>query len=266
MRKKIYATQDAVGSSMLRIVPSRTFRAAAAPLKHDWGKTLNLPRSSFPARPTAAQLETYRQECADDLYVWQRASRSKQSDTGVDNEFVLHDGPPYANGAVHAGHALNKILKDIIVRSQLSRGKLVRYQPGWDCHGLPIELKALQARTDAGEQSKAQKEAGVGIPPAEVRQTASSLASKTIDEQRKEFRGWGVMGEWDAPYKTMDRDFEIRQLGVFREMVRKGISRPCIIYRIDRACIDVCGRSHLPRSSPCLLVAFVSDSIGRGRA
>jgi len=251
---------------MLRIVPSRILRAAATqqpPRKADWGKTLNLPRSSFPARPTAAQLETYRQQCADELYVWQRANRAKsleQSGARAGNEFVLHDGPPYANGAVHAGHALNKILKDIIVRSQLGRGKLVSYRPGWDCHGLPIELKALQARSDAGEQSKAQKEAGVGIPPAEIRRTASSLASKTIDEQRKEFRGWGVMGEWDAPYKTMDSDFEIRQLGVFREMVKKGTVRPSMNDSVYRPCIDACGRSHLPRAPTCLLVTFFAHS------
>lgn len=256
---------------MLRFAPSRILRAASqqAPVKADWGKTLNLPRSGFPARPTAVQLETYRQQCADDLYAWQRASRSKSAvhnGAAVDNEFVLHDGPPYANGAVHAGHALNKILKDIIVRSQLGRGKLVRYQPGWDCHGLPIELKALQARGDAVEQSKAQKEAGVGIPPAEIRQTASSLASKTIDEQRKEFRGWGVMGEWDAPYKTMDREFEIRQLGVFREMVKKGISSPYESCTVDRTCIDVCGRSHFPRPPTRVLVSFVPDSACRSRA
>jgi len=212
-------------------------------------------------------LETYRQQCADDLYAWQRASRQKRTaagGVGADNEFVLHDGPPYANGAVHAGHALNKILKDIILRSELSKGKLVRYQPGWDCHGLPIELKALQARSDTGSGTKAQKEAGVGIPPVEIRQTASSLAAKTIDEQRKEFREWGVMGEWDAPYKTMDREFEIRQLGVFREMVKKSMHIPSGYTSVDRMCIDGIGRSHLPRSSTCLLVAFFAHRIGRG--
>ena len=185
---------------------------------------------------------------------------SGDAQANADNDFVLHDGPPYANGAVHAGHALNKILKDIIVRSELSRGKRVRYRPGWDCHGLPIELKALQARASGGSETKAQKEAGVGIPPVEIRQTASSLAGKTIGEQRAEFRSWGVMGEWDEPYRTMDKAFEIRQLGVFREMVKKGMvfSPPTYKFRLDRIVVLITcfGRSHFPRSSPGLLVAF----------
>ncbi|KAK6432177.1 isoleucine-tRNA ligase [Oleoguttula sp. CCFEE 5521] len=213
---------------MLRFFPSRILRAAANTLAHpDWSKTLHLPRSTFPARPKAAELQTYRQKCADDLYAWQATARSRttrEADGGkdVDNEFVLHDGPPYANGSVHAGHALNKILKDIIVRSQLSRGKRVKYQPGWDCHGLPIELKALQQRSTSGKGNAA-RDAGVGLSALEIRQTANALASKTIDEQRAEFKTWGVMGEWDTPYKTMDLNFEIRQLGVFREMVKKGL-------------------------------------------
>ncbi|OQN96119.1 hypothetical protein B0A48_18034 [Cryoendolithus antarcticus] len=213
---------------MLRFFPSRIFRAAAnTPERPDWSKTLHLPRSTFAARPKAAELEIYRQKCADDLYAWQftarsRAARGVDGGKDVDNDFVLHDGPPYANGSVHAGHALNKILKDIIVRSQLSRGKRVKYQPGWDCHGLPIELKALQQRGASGKGDAA-RDAGVGLSALEIRQTANALASKTIDEQRAEFRTWGVMGEWDTPYKTMDLDFEIRQLGVFREMVKKGL-------------------------------------------
>ncbi|KAM0715813.1 hypothetical protein Q7P37_008327 [Cladosporium fusiforme] len=203
---------------MLRFFPSRILRTAQHAPRVDWGKTLNLPRSTFPPRPTAAQLESYRSKCADDLYQQQSKTRSDDGDA-----FVLHDGPPYANGAVHAGHALNKILKDIIVRSELGIGKRVQYRPGWDCHGLPIELKALQ-QSQAAAQGKTPGEAA---PPSmseiKIRRKASQLAGRTIEEQKKEFRSWGVMGEWDSPYKTMDRDFEIRQLGVFREMVKKGL-------------------------------------------
>ncbi|KAH9826805.1 putative class-I aminoacyl-tRNA synthetase family protein [Teratosphaeria destructans] len=206
--------------------PSRALRAATT----NWSHTLNLPRSAFPARVSAGEIAEYRRRCADDLYAWQRSQRAGQ-------EFVLHDGPPYANGAVHVGHALNKILKDLILRWELSRGKRVHYRPGWDCHGLPIELKALQAaqeQTHAGTNHVAQaledapvEEAdaatGTGMSAPAVRRIARELAEATIERQKESFRGWGVMGDWDNTYKTLDNAFEIRQLGVFREMVRKGL-------------------------------------------
>lgn len=241
---------------MLRFVPSRILRASQQASRPDWGKTLNLPRSSFPARPSAVQLESYRAKCADDLYQWQGESR----DAASDERFVLHDGPPYANGAVHAGHALNKILKDIIVRSKLGSGKHVNYRPGWDCHGLPIELKALQAQQ---EKSKGSGEVTApNMSPLKIRRTANQLAARTVEEQKKEFRSWGVMGEWDNPYKTMDLDFEIRQLGVFREMVKKGktVARECST--ADSTSIDWYCRPHLPRSSSCPLVSLFPHSFG----
>ncbi|KAK5157786.1 isoleucine-tRNA ligase [Recurvomyces mirabilis] len=207
--------------------PTLILRTAAEQWKqYNWPKTLNLPKSALPARASAADLAKYRQRCADDLYAWQRANRPAH------NEFVLHDGPPYANGAVHVGHALNKVLKDLILRAELARGRRVQYRPGWDCHGLPIELKALQqtrttrdepqALVDAPKQ-EATVSSGLGMSALEIRNKAHTLATQTIESQKSSFREWGVMGEWDKPYKTMDLDFEIRQLGVFREMVRKNL-------------------------------------------
>lgn len=200
-----------------------------------WSDTLNLPRSTFPARPNAQKLEQYRQRCADDLYEWQLSNRPVADfdhETSSSKEFVLHDGPPYANGPVHVGHALNKVLKDLILRWQLSIGKRVHYRPGWDCHGLPIELKALQAYTTRVEQASTLKDApteetaavgtGRGMNAGNIRRMASELASATIEKQKANFREWGILGEWDAPYKTMDSVFEIDQLKVFKEMVRKG--------------------------------------------
>lgn len=203
---------------------------ALAQGKTSWADTLALPKSRFPPRPSTEQLDLYRQRCADDLYEWQRKTRRK-GDAGGD--FVLHDGPPYANGAVHVGHALNKVLKDLMLRSELSRGKRVQYRPGWDCHGLPIELKALQQPKDAGKQAKSLKnspaqearaasDASNNMSALQIRTAARKLASDTIEAQKASFRGWGVMGEWDHPYKTMSDDFEGRQLGVFRELLRKG--------------------------------------------
>ncbi|EME49932.1 hypothetical protein DOTSEDRAFT_50096 [Dothistroma septosporum NZE10] len=209
--------------------------------KDNWSDTLSLPKSKFPARPSVEQIETARQRCADDLYTWQRADRPRTivcerggTREEVDNEFVLHDGPPYANGAVHVGHALNKVLKDLMLRTELGRGKRVQYRPGWDCHGLPIELKALQQPKAPDQKAKAPKDspsqeakaaaaASSKMTATEIRTAARKLASETIEMQKKSFCEWGVMGEWDAPYMTMDRDFEMRQLGVFKEMVRKGL-------------------------------------------
>ncbi|KAF9895218.1 isoleucine-tRNA ligase [Aspergillus nanangensis] len=179
-------------------------------LARSWSSTLKLPKSTFPARVTPADQTKYLRRCADDLYAWQRRERP------VDRPFVLHDGPPYANGDIHVGHALNKVLKDIICRVQLGLGKRVRYVPGWDCHGLPIELKALEAQKDL-------QNADGPVTAAVVRKAARKLAARTVKDQMKGFRGFAVMADWDNHWKTMDKEFEKRQLGVFREMVEKGL-------------------------------------------
>ncbi|KAM0517551.1 hypothetical protein ACHAPS_008117 [Verticillium nonalfalfae] len=146
----------------------------------------------------------YLRRCTDDLYKWQAAHR-----TG--DKLVLHDGPPYANGGLHVGHGLNKVLKDMILRVQVQEGRPVEYRPGWDCHGLPIELKAL---------SDAQ---GKGMTAVEIRTAARALAAKTVREQMDGFRSFGVMADWDARWTTMDPDYEIRQLRLFQQMVRDGL-------------------------------------------
>ena len=176
-------------------------------LPRSWSSTLKLPKASFPPRISAADHTKYLRRCTDDLYAWQRRERP------ADQTFTLHDGPPYANGGLHIGHALNKILKDIFCRVQLGKGKRIHYVPGWDCHGLPIELKALQT----------QKELTGPVGPADVRKAARNLAARTVGAQMKEFRGWAVMADWDGHWTTMDKEFEKRQLGVFREMVGRGL-------------------------------------------
>lgn len=170
--------------------------------------TLRLPSSTFPARAPPSDIAKYLPRCTDDLYAWQRQARSEA------NTFVLHDGPPYANGDLHVGHALNKILKDIICRSKLAQGKRVNYVPGWDCHGLPIELKALQYY---GWKQ------GENINPVTLRQSAKSFAQSTVEKQMQGFRSWAVMGDWQNHWKTMDKDFELRQLEVFKAMVSHGL-------------------------------------------
>ena len=187
------------------LVPTRVLRAS-------WSSTLLLPKSTFPARALPADQLRYLKQCADDLYAWQRQSLPRRGNSK--RTFVLHDGPPYANGSLHVGHALNKILKDIICRFQVSQGNRVDYVPGWDCHGLPIELKALQQNKASGLLGDKTELSAVA-----VRSVARELARQAVETQRKGFRGWGIMADWDNAWKSMDKEFEIKQLGVFREMV-----------------------------------------------
>ncbi|KPI46093.1 Isoleucine--tRNA ligase [Cyphellophora attinorum] len=170
--------------------------------------TLRLPVSTFPARAPPQDIAKYLPRCTDDLYAWQRQARTTSP------TFTLHDGPPYANGDLHVGHALNKILKDIICRTKLSQGNKIDYVPGWDCHGLPIELKALEKH---GWQR------GEGKDPVAIRKAARNFALKAVEKQMKGFKAWGVMADWEGHWKTMDKSFELRQLQVFRDMVEKGL-------------------------------------------
>ncbi|KAL2173520.1 tRNA synthetases class I-domain-containing protein [Thermothelomyces heterothallicus CBS 202.75] len=174
-------------------------------MSKSWASTLRLPKSTFPPRPLPQNRDQYIRRCADELYKWQAANRP------ADDEFVLHDGPPYANGSLHAGHALNKILKDMILRVKIQQGRRVSYVPGWDCHGLPIELKAVDVA------------AGKSMSPGAIRKAARKLAAKTVTEQMKAFRTYGVMADWDARWTTMDMAYEVRQLRLFQRMVRRGL-------------------------------------------
>lgn len=127
--------------------------------------------------------------------------------------FVLHDGPPYANGDLHIGHALNKILKDTINKFQLLQGRKVRYVPGWDCHGLPIELKVLQ---------NIQPENRAKLTPLKLRWKARDFALKTVEKQSKSFQRYGIWGNWENPYLTLKPEYEAAQIGVFGKMALKG--------------------------------------------
>ena len=189
------------------VAPTRLVRAS-------WSSTLRLPKSSFPPRPLPVSRPEYLHRCTDELYAWQQSSRSAPDAHGnAASSFTLHDGPPYANGPLHIGHALNKITKDVICRFQVGQGKKVSYVPGWDCHGLPIEIKALQA----------QKKELAHADAVSVREAARELATRTVEEQKKGFKEWAVMGDWDNAYKTMEKEFEIRQLNVFKDMFEEGL-------------------------------------------
>ncbi len=160
----------------------------------DYKKTLNLPSTKFPMKASLAkrepeQLKTWHESGLHDQI--RHASRGKDL-------FILHDGPPYANGYIHIGTALNKILKDIIVRSKQMAGYDAVYVPGWDCHGLPIEHNVDK---ELGEKKKA-------LSMAEIRRLCRAYAEKFIDIQRQEFKRLGVMGVWDDPYLTMNYAYE----------------------------------------------------------
>lgn len=180
-------------------------------LPKSWSSTLSLPKSHFPARPLISDRSRYLERCSDKLYKWQR-------NRGSSKLFTLRDGPPYANGSLHVGHALNKILKDITCRFQITQGKRVQYVPGWDCHGLPIELKALQKQRDLGIIGPHEHPG-----PIPVRIAAQEMAGQTVEEQKRSFRDWGIMADWEHAWRTMDQDFEIQQLKVFEKLVQQGL-------------------------------------------
>ncbi|MEB3261310.1 MAG: isoleucine--tRNA ligase [Cyanobacteriota bacterium] len=127
--------------------------------------------------------------------------------------FTLHDGPPYANGVLHVGHALNKILKDIINKYALLNGRRARFVPGWDCHGLPIELKVLQTLSPEDRQA---------LTPLALRRRARAYALEQVELQRRGFQRWGVWGDWERPYLTLDKAYEAAQIGVFGRMALAG--------------------------------------------
>ncbi|MCX5927322.1 MAG: class I tRNA ligase family protein, partial [Cyanobium sp. LacPavin_0920_WC12_MAG_63_22] len=127
--------------------------------------------------------------------------------------FTLHDGPPYANGALHVGHALNKILKDIINKTALLQGMRARFVPGWDCHGLPIELKVLQKLSSSDRAE---------LTPVTLRQKAHAYALEQVEGQKSGFRRWGIWADWETPYLTLQKDYEAAQIGVFGAMVLAG--------------------------------------------
>src|SRR5213596_2823480 len=178
---------------------------ARSPMSQNYKETLNLPRTEFPMKANLATREPELLKKWDESRLYEEIQRSR-----ADRElFVLHDGPPFANGDVHMGTALNKILKDFVVKSQTLLGKRAPYVPGWDCHGLPIEYKVVK-------ESRA-------LSPLEVRKKSEAFARKFIDIQREQFKRLGVLGEWENPYLTMDPKYEAEILRAFAVFVEEGL-------------------------------------------
>ncbi|MFC5741627.1 isoleucine--tRNA ligase [Dyella tabacisoli] len=174
-------------------------------MTQDYKSTINLPQTEFPMRGDLPKREP------DWLAEWERVGRYAQiqAKTAGRPMFVLHDGPPYANGVIHLGHAINKILKDVVVKSKLLAGFHAPYVPGWDCHGMPIEIQI-------------EKQFGKGLSASEVQSKARAYASAQIDKQREDFKRLGVLGEWDRPYLTMNYANEAGEIRALAEILRKG--------------------------------------------
>ena len=176
--------------------------------KKDYGKTLNLPSTDFPMRASLPEKEPKIQKEVFENGLYEKILKKNEGH----ESFVLHDGPPYANGEIHAGHALNKILKDTIVRYKSMRGYYAPYIPGYDTHGMPTEKKAIEKL--GLDRSK--------IPVTKFRDTCKEFTSKYKEVQTEGFKRLGVLGDWDHPYVTYDPKMEARQIGVFGDMYKKG--------------------------------------------
>ena len=171
----------------------------------DYKKTLNLPDTPFPMRGDLARREPLMLEAWQERRLYERireASRGRP-------RFVLHDGPPYANGDIHIGHAVNKILKDIIVKSKSLSGFDAPYVPGWDCHGMPIEVQI-------------EKEYGKNLPTAETQRLCRAYAAEQVERQKRDFQRLGVLGDWDRPYLTMAFRNEADEIRAFGILLRNG--------------------------------------------
>jgi isoleucyl-tRNA synthetase len=174
----------------------------------DYKDTVNLPQTGFPMRAGLTQREPLILQRWEEMGLYgmmRTAARGRP-------KFVLHDGPPYANGDLHAGHVLNKVLKDFVVKSKQMAGYDAPYIPGWDCHGLPIEHKVV---TELGERAKA-------MPQVEIRQRCREFALRYVDLHREGFKRLGVTGEWDQPYLTLSPGYVAAIIRVFAEMYEKG--------------------------------------------
>ncbi|MFH0888156.1 MAG: isoleucine--tRNA ligase [Planctomycetota bacterium] len=174
----------------------------------DYQKTLNLPQTDFSMKADLVKKEPLIRQQWQNQDIYHQILKKSQGK----NKYILHDGPPYANGDVHIGTALNKILKDTVVKYKTMRGYHAPYIPGWDCHGLPIEHRVI---TQLGEKAKT-------LSKAQIREECEKYARRYIDIQKKQFQSLGVFGDWDNPYLTLNHSYESAVIEVFRDLVKNG--------------------------------------------
>ena len=174
----------------------------------DYGKTLHLPETEFPMRGNLPKREPEILKFWEDNKIYEKRLELRKDA----KPFILHDGPPYANGKLHIGHALNKTLKDIIMKYKTMTGHYTRYIPGWDTHGLPIEHAVIK-NTGLNRHEMA---------PLDLRNKCKEYALECVETQKQDFIRFGVLGEWERPYLTLRPEFEVKQLGIFGEMAKRG--------------------------------------------
>src|SRR5437870_7577325 len=204
--------------------------------------SLNLPRTDFPMKANLAAREPELLKMWDETRLYRRIQKSRK-----DRElFVLHDGPPFANGDVHMGTALNKILEDFVVKSQTMLGKRAPYVPGWDCHGLPIEYKVVKESRD--------------LSPLEERKRCDAFARKYVDLQRAQFKRLGVLGDWEHPYLTLDPSYEAEILRAFATFVEQGLvyqsKKPVYWSTGAQTALAEAEVEYAEREDPAILVKF----------
>ncbi|MFA9374450.1 MAG: isoleucine--tRNA ligase [Poseidonibacter sp.] len=218
----------------------------------DYKDSLLLPNTKFPMRGNLPQNEPKKYKLWDDEKVYDRMKSNREGAPS----FTLHDGPPYANGHIHIGHALNKVLKDIINKFHYFDGKSIRYVPGWDCHGLPIEQKVEEK---IGSTKKKE------LPKSKLRQLCRDHASKFVDIQREEFKQLGVIADWDNPYLTMDFKFEAN---IYRELcaiAKQGLliqrSKPVYWSWAAQTALAEAEVEYEDKTSPSIYVAFKHEKL-----
>lgn len=221
-------------------------------MSKDFKETLCLPKTDFPMRAGLAKKEPQFLEFWNGIKLNDRMKDKNKDKT----PFILHDGPPYANGHIHIGTAFNKILKDFIPKFKSMRGYYCPYVPGWDTHGLPIELKVLKDQ-DVDKDS---------IDPVELRKRCTNYAMEFLDVQRSEFRRLGVIGDWENPYVTLKSEYEAAQIGVFADIVEKGLvykgKKPvywCIDCQTALAAAEI---EYGDETSPSIYVSYSMPKVG----
>jgi isoleucyl-tRNA synthetase len=212
----------------------------------DYKSTLNLPKTDFPMKANLPQREPEMLARWTQEKLYERIQESRQGFP----RYVLHDGPPYANGRIHIGHALNKILKDIIIKSKTMSGYQVPYVPGWDCHGLPIEHQVLK---ELGDKKR-------DLDALAIRKLCKEYAEKYVSIQREEFQRLGVLGDWQQPYLTLNPAYEgtiIREFGRFVERggVYKGL-KPVLWCTQDQTALAEAEVEYDDHTSPSVYVKF----------
>jgi isoleucyl-tRNA synthetase len=218
-------------------------------------KTLNLPKTDFPMKASLPQNEPKQLEAWQESHLYERILETRKGKP----LFVLHDGPPYPTGTIHLGTGLNKILKDLVVKTKSMAGHYAPYVPGWDCHGLPIET---QVEKELGGKGK--------VPPAEFRRRCREYATRFVEQHKRDFKRLGVFGRWNDPYLTMSHEYEATIAGALLEFMEKGYvyrgRKPVYWCIYDNTALAEAEVEYEDHTSPSIWVAFKVVGGGSGDA